>query len=74
MEKRTIEALVTEDWFMEKIQNSPAGSGLKVETKLGVGITKNDDSPVHGKIPVYLDNGSKVLCSIKNIYVLGYYD
>lgn len=73
-DNRTIESLLTEDWFIDKIKNSPTGSGLHVQIKLGKGITKNDDPPVNGKIPVYLENGQKILSSINKIYVLGYYD
>jgi hypothetical protein len=74
LDNRTIESLMTDDSFMEKIRNSPKGSGLHVQVKLGKGITKNDDPPVNGKIPVYLDSGQKVLCSINKIYVTGFYD
>ena len=54
-------------------------TGKLVETKFGLGYTKNSDDPINGKIPVYLNNpkeGSpkKILCDPKNIKVIGYYD
>ena len=49
-------------------------SGRIVETKLGRGKTINGDISVDGKIPVYLDDGRKLLCSIENIKVIGFYD
>lgn len=70
---QSLESLRNEEWFLEKI-NESKGSGTIVETKLGPGITKNEDKPVYGKIPVYLNDGKKVLCSIQNIKVVGFYD
>jgi hypothetical protein len=71
MEKKSPDSLKHEDWFMEKLES---GSGALVETKLGPGITKNEDNPINGKVPVYLNDGRKVLCSIHNIKVVGFYD
>lgn len=71
MNKTPLESLRHEDWFIEKLDN---GAGTIVETKLGPGITKNEDKPVNGKIPVYLNDGRKVLCSIENIQIVGFYD
>jgi hypothetical protein len=71
MKPKTPESLQYEDWFNEKLES---GSGTLVETKLGSGITKNEDNPINGKVPVYLNDGRKVLCSIHNIKVVGFYD
>lgn len=48
--------------------------GTLVETKFGRGKTKNTDALVYGKIPVYLDDGRKVLCRLENVKTVGYYD
>jgi hypothetical protein len=72
MKKTSPESLLTEEWFLDKLSND--GSGTIVETKLGPGITKNSDVPVNGKVPVYLNDGRKVLCSIQNIKIVGFYD
>jgi len=74
MEKKSPESLKHEEWFIEKITNSEKGSGTIVETKLGPGVTKNEDNAVNGKVPVYLNDGRKVLCSIQNIKIVGFYD
>ena len=66
------ESFRNEDWFNEKITSS--NGGTIVETKLGKGTTKNDDNPINGKVPVYLNDGRKVLCSIQNIKIIGFYD
>ena len=71
MKAKSPESLQHEDWFVEKLGST---SGTIVETKLGNGITKNDDAPVNGKVPVYLNDGRKVLCSIQNIKIIGFYD
>jgi len=71
MEKKSAESLKGEDWFIEKLES---GSGMLVETKFGNGITKNEDPDINGKVPVYLNDGRKVLCSIQNIKVIGFYD
>lgn len=49
-------------------------AGRIVETKSGKGKTDNKDQPVNGKIMVYLDDGTKILCDPKNIKVIGYWD
>lgn len=74
MESKSLESLQCEDWFIEKITNATKGSGTIVETKLGLGCTKNEDNAVNGKIPVYLNDGRKVLCSVQNIKIVGFYD
>lgn len=74
MKKASPESLKHEDWFIEKISNTTKGAGTLVETKLGPGITKNEDSPINGKVPVYLNDGRKVLCSLQNIKIIGFYD
>lgn len=50
-------------------------SGYIVKTKSGKnGQTKHDDNTVNGKVPVYEFDGSKILCSLKSLKVVGYYD
>lgn len=54
-------------------------TGKLVETKQGIGYTKNSDAPINGKIPVYLSKPgagqpARILCDPKNLKVLGYYD
>jgi hypothetical protein len=71
MKPKSPESLQHEDWFNEKLTS---GSGTLVETKLGQGVTKNEDNPINGKVPVYLNDGRKVLCSIQNIKIIGFYD
>lgn len=71
MEKKSLESIRHEEWFIEKVES---GSGTFVETKLGHGYTKNEDNLVNGKMPVYLNDGRKVLCSIHNIKIIGFYD
>lgn len=70
----TQDSILKNDSFMEKLENQAKGSGMIVSTKLGEGITKNEDNPINGKVPVYLNDGRKVLCSIQNIKFLGFYD
>lgn len=48
--------------------------GKIVETKSGTGKTDNKDTPVNGKIVVYLANGLKMLCDPKNLKIIGYWD
>lgn len=71
---KKLESLQHEEWFLQKISQQTKNSGTYVETKLGLGCTKNEDSPVNGKVPVYLNDGRKVLCSVENIKVIGFYD
>jgi len=49
-------------------------AGKIVETMFGKGQTKNEDKPVGGKILIYLDNGKKILCSPKNLKLIGFWD
>lgn len=51
-----------------------AGSGFRVETKSGMGRTYHKDEPIFGKVPVYLDDGRKVLVDPENIVIKGYID
>ncbi len=74
MKTITQEALRDNTEFMEKLDNQTKGSGTMVETKLGPGVTKNEDNPINGKVPVYLNDGRKVLCRLQNIKVIGFYD
>lgn len=48
--------------------------GKIVITKSGKGITKNGDKPVNGKVIVYLENGTKILCDPKKITMIGFWD
>ena len=48
--------------------------GKIVKTKLGEGHTKNKEKLVNGKVPVYLNDGRKVLCNPEKIKILGFYD
>ena len=53
--------------------------GKLVETKQGLGYTKNTDELINGKIAVYLSkpgegNPPRILCSPENVKVIGYYD
>lgn len=50
-------------------------SGYIVQTKSGkTGQTRHSDRPVNGKIPVYLENGSMILCSPENLKKIGFVD
>lgn len=50
-------------------------SGKLVQTKQGVGFTKNSDGLINGKVPVYLSKGgAKILCDPAKLKILGYYD
>jgi hypothetical protein len=71
MKATSPESLQHEEWFTEKLSKC---SGTIVETKLGQGITKNEDNPANGKVPVYLDDGRKFLCRVENIKIIGFYD
>lgn len=65
-----------EAWFMERLAPDyhKSHGGLVVETKSGKGQTKNGDPAIKDKIPVYLDDGRKILCSPQNIKLIGYWD
>lgn len=50
-------------------------TGKLVETKQGIGYTKNSDGLINGKQPVYISNsGAKILCDPAKLKVIGYYD
>jgi len=52
-----------------------ANSGLKVKTSIGLtGYTKHTDEPVNGKICVYLDDGTKMMCNPRNLKQIGFVD
>ena len=70
----TYDQLENNEAFMENLSNKTKGSGTIVETKLGQGTTKNEDDAINGKVPVYLDDGRRILCSIEKIKVIGFYD
>lgn len=63
-----------EHYFVQKLMTHERVSGMIVETKLGRGQTKNNDTTFEGKIPVYLDDGRKILCKPENIKRIGFYD
>ena len=48
--------------------------GFLVKTKFGQGRTKHSDKTIQGKLPVYLDNGQRVLLNPNNIKLIGYID
>lgn len=50
-------------------------SGYVVKTKKGLyGHTLHSDSILDGKVFVYLDNGTKMMCNPDNLIVTGYRD
>ena len=54
-------------------------TGKLVQTKQGIGYTKNSDALINGKVAVYLSkpgekNPPRILCTPENIKVIGYYD
>lgn len=54
-------------------------TGRLVQTKQGIGYTKNSDELINGKVCVYLSkpgegNSPRILCDPKNITLLGFYD
>ena len=58
---------------IEDLIKDTKSPGLVVETKFGIGFTKNQDAPVRGKIPVYLKDGRNVLCNLENIKHVGFH-
>lgn len=49
--------------------------GKVVKTKSGqTGKTKNGDQAINGKIKVYLDNGTHMLCDPKTLTPIGFWD
>jgi len=48
--------------------------GFSVKTKYGTGRTKHSDKSIQGKLPVYLNDGRKILVSPKNIKITGFID
>ena len=63
-----------EDFFIKTFNTRGKKQGMNVETKLGEGVTKAGDPSVDGKIPVYLNDGRKVLCRPENITIIGFYN
>lgn len=61
-------------WWCDRLSGEHAGSGFRVETKFGMGRTYHKDEPIFGKVPVYLDDGRKVLVDPENIVIKGYID
>lgn len=50
-------------------------AGYYVKTKDGkTGFTIHKDGLINGKQPVYLGDGSKILCDPKNLKVIGFKD
>ncbi len=60
-------------WLVASV-SKPKEKGYLVKTKYGSGRTKHSDQPVQGKLPVYLDNGQRVLLNAKNIKLTGFID
>lgn len=52
----------------------PKEKGFLVKTKFGYGRTKHSDKIIQGKLPVYLDNGQRVLLNPNNIKLTGFID
>lgn len=50
------------------------GRGYLVETPQGKGRTFHDDSPINGKIAIYLSDGRKLLCSPDKVKLIGFVD
>lgn len=50
-------------------------SGFIVETKdKKIGKRFNDEEPVNGKLRVYLEDGTKILCPQGTLIVKGFFD
>jgi hypothetical protein len=56
------------------IKSGRKGRGYLVETPHGKGRTFHDDSPINGKIAVYLSDGRKLLCIPDKIKQIGFID
>lgn len=50
------------------------GPGYLVETSQGKGRTFHSDDLVEGKLPVYLETGKKILCSLDKVKQIGFVD
>lgn len=73
----TPEQQENEMWFIQRLglDGGPPKGGLVVKTKTGkTGHTKHSDDLVNGKVPVYLDDGGKMLCTPNTLTHVGYWD
>lgn len=51
------------------------GPGLLVKTKRGNrGVLYHSSTEINGKVPVYLDNGLRMLCTKSSLKLIGYVD
>jgi len=50
------------------------GSGYLVETKFGIGRTYHKEPLINGKIPVFFEDGRKILFSEQNLKLIGFID
>lgn len=50
------------------------GSGYLVETKFGNGRVYHKESLINGKIPVFFEDGRKILFSEQNLKLIGFVD
>ncbi len=49
-------------------------AGYAVKTKSGNGRTYHHQGLVNGKVPVFLEDGTRMLCNPDNIECIGYID
>lgn len=54
------------------LEDGKSGPGRVVQTKCGIGRTFNSDDLVNGKMPVYLSDGKRILCS--QYTIIGFID
>lgn len=69
---KTIEA-----WEIQHVERMLFGSpdsGYVVQTKAGTGRTYHKHNLHFGKMQVFLDNGTKMLCRPENLTVIGFID
>ncbi len=67
--------IVIKNIYFCKMTLMKKSAGMLVETKHGIGYTKNTDKLINGKQPVYLSqNEAKILCDPDKLKVVGYYD
>jgi hypothetical protein len=59
-------------WIQVEAEKRQKEKGFVVKTKFGTGRTKHSDTPIQGKLPVYLTDGRKVLMNPKNIKITGF--
>lgn len=57
-----------------KKETPKTGPGYLVETSLGKGRTYHKDGLINDKLPVYLEDGRKILCTVQKLKLIGYVD